>query len=525
MAASPIVSTEAGAYAGRPSGGVLRFLGIPYARPPVGARRWQPPQPPEAFTGVRAAHRHGASCPQPPGGDAPFRAAARLAEVDERHVSIDLGPTDEDCLYLNVWTPAADSARRPVLVWIHGGASVWGTGSAAVFDGTVLAREQDAVVVTIHYRLGVFGFLAHPRLVNGDHGGGNLGLLDMVAALRWVRGSIAGFGGDPERVTIVGESAGGRAVLELMTVTPACGLFHSAIALSPWDLPNHARRLDQPWFGLPSAQTLGERLAEQIGDPSDAMERLRSATTDELIAASATLGDPTTTWGTVVDGVVLRDHVLASFDRSAQAPIPLLIGWTEDESAVFFAQRLPVRDPAGYRRFVERAFGDQASAVLAAYPPGDDATTLAEAFLALYDDRTFALPARLAARSHAGRGHPTFVYRFTHAHPPFDVPCRGGAGLRIGAFHTSELPLLFGTGEPLDPHDEPLGSALRHYVGAFARDGRPDAAGLPGWPSFEVAEERYLELGDQVRPRCHPAEERLAVLERALAERLGLDER
>ncbi|MDH3745051.1 MAG: carboxylesterase family protein [Acidobacteriota bacterium] len=529
----PHADIEAGRYEGVWQDDVAVFRGIRYAAPPTGKLRWAPPRPPERFTGTASAAEFGPACPQPPDWDAPYRAAAVLGGVDPAAVAMEVGPTDEDCLSLNIWAPKSESrtSARAVMLWIHGGASAYGSGGAAFFDGTRLAAEQGVVVVTINYRLGALGFMAHPDLVKESplSTAGNYGFLDQVRALEWVRDNISAFGGDPQRVTVIGESAGGRAVFELLAHPPAKDLFQRAIAQSAWEEIHHSRRLADSDSGIESALELGRRLAAELGldgtslHRTGVLEKLRAIPADEIIEAASALGNPALTWGPVVDGVVFPDHPLALLARGEAAAVPLLAGFNSDEGSIFFLdQRLPLLKPEHYRSYVESLFPEAASEILGLYPASDDKTETHRSLSQLYGDRVFVLPALLAARSLSQRV-PVYLYRFTHIHPSF---ADGGTGERrrtIGSFHGSEIPLVFGTApEPLDETDEHLGETMRAQWGAFVRSGTPNADGLPPWSPFEEGA-GCLELGNEIQTRERVLPQAYSLLVNELACRIRLD--
>lgn len=524
----PLLETAQGTWEGAWKGPVAVFRGVRYAAAPVGELRWASPAPPPRFDGIRPAVEPGPACPQPPGWDAPYRAAARLAGVDPAVVAMDTGPAGEDCLRLDVWTPAPEpGARLPILFWIHGGASVFGSGSCALFDGTRLAAEHGVVVVSINYRLGVLGFLAHEELIaeSPQHTAGNYGFLDQVAALEWVRAHAEALGGDPDRITVFGESAGGRAVFELLAHPPARGLFQRAIAQSPWDEPHHHRRLDTDFDGVESAVALGGRLAAELGHTGPGtLARLRETPTAEVLAAADRLGFPGSLWGPIVDGTVFPDHPLAMIARGESHAVPLVVGWNADEATIFFLGDLPFPTAETYRSWVESSHPEAAAELLALYPASDEPRALHRSFSDLYGDRTFVFPGLLAAKSLAGRTD-VWVYHFTHVHPPFADEALAETGRSVGAYHAAEIPLAFGTlaGEPLDAVDAKLSRAMRTLWTSFAREGEPADPGVEPWPRFDPAEELYLELGDRVRGGSRPLADRYPALARALAPRLGLD--
>ena len=484
---------------------VWSFKGIPYAAPPVGDLRWQPPQPVEPWTEPRDCTEFGAACPQP-----------AMFEM----FSLAAGPTDEDCLYLNVWSPAKSAEEGlPVMIWIHGGSFETGAGSMDIYDGRYLAAKG-VVVVTINYRLGPFGFLAHRALSAESAAGtsGNYGLLDQIAALAWVQANIAGFGGDPDNVTVFGESAGGISILDLLVSPPAEGLFRRAIVES-------GIMLDQG-FGLSMAATLegaeaaGEEFAEKLGvDASgDVAAQMRAKTPEALLGAAAQLAgykdslDRILIWKPVVDGYVLPDLPTRLWAAGRQQRVSLLIGSNADEGNLFLAGLTMSR--AQYEAHVREIFGGYADEALALYPAGGT-TSATTAMSRVLTEVGFASTARFAARvmsaDASGEGDTsaaaalgaaatagaeaataaTYLYEFTRV--PFHNP--------LGAFHAVELPYVFGTADLfaglgiVRQADRDLSATIMGYWTRFAATGDPNGEGAPTWPKYEETSDLHLELG------------------------------
>ncbi|HEY7901551.1 MAG TPA: carboxylesterase family protein [Caulobacteraceae bacterium] len=462
----PIVASPAGRVQGREQGGVQIFEGIPYAAPPVGPLRWRPPAPPPTWSDVRPATAFGPACLQPRGGPAT--------------IYTDPPPSmSEDCLTLNIWTPAS-AAKAPVMVWIHGGAFWGGTGSEAIYDGSAFAA-RGVVVVTINYRLGVLGWLAHPELSAEPPDGvsGNYGLLDQIAALEWVKRNIAAFGGDPTNVTIAGQSAGGLSVLYLMVSPPARGLFAKAIAESSYMVTTPD--LKRAAFGLPSAEEAGEKLAAKLRAPDVAA--LRAMDGGKLTDAAAMAG-----FGPfgAVDGRILPRQLVDSFDRGEQAPVPILAGFTSGELRSLTAL-LPPEPPSSdaYEAIIHARYGDLANAFLKLYP----ANALHESMLAATRDALYGWTAVRVVTKQAALGEPAFLYVFDHGFPSADR-----AGLH--AFHASELPYVFGTLErtppnwpkaPETPAEAGLSDAMLDYWTSFMRTGQPRSSRGPDWPQYDKA--------------------------------------
>jgi len=466
----PVVKTSGGLLAGQAvSAEVAVYKGIPYAAPPIGEARWKPPAPAGTWSGVRDAGRFGPSCIQP------------LSPPTSVYAD-DPPRMNEDCLYLNVWTPNGASkgggGKAPVMVWIHGGSLATGNLASSIYDGAALAR-RGVVVVTLNYRLGILGFLAHPELSaeSPQHVSGNYGLLDQQAALRWVKANIAGFGGDPDNVTLFGESAGGLSVMDQMTSPLAKGLFQKAIAESAYMVWNP--ELSRDSFGQPSAEAIGAYLGAKLGAPN--LKALRAIDGESLVKATVGyLPLPT------IDGWVLPHQLVETFDRGEQAHIPLLAGFNAGEisSLRFLAPPVP-KTAQAYEAEVHRRYGDLADAYLKLYP----SSALEESVLAATRDGLYGWTAERLVTKQAAIGQPSFLYFFEHTYPA--ETARG-----MGAFHASELPYVFGQAGPgthlptawLKPpqtaDEAALSDAIIAYWTAFARDGAPDPAGQPQWRPF-----------------------------------------
>ncbi|GAA3933719.1 carboxylesterase/lipase family protein [Luteimonas lutimaris] len=465
---APVVEAPAGTMSGEMLDGDIRaFRGIPYARPPVGRLRWKPPVAAARWDGVRDATRFGPACHQPPSRPGSIYAPDQPL------------PMSEDCLSLNVWAPA-DAVGAPVFVWIHGGSLVAGSGREPMYDGAALAA-RGLVVVTINYRLGVLGYLAHPQLSeeSADGVSGNYGLLDQVEALRWVERNIAAFGGNPGNVTIAGESAGALSVMYLMAAPSARGLFDKAIAQSAYMISMPALRVAA--HGAPPAEESGLELSRKIGVRG--LPRLRAMDPQELTVKAATsgffpLGN--------VDGEVLPYQIVDAFDRGAQAPVPILAGFNDGEirSLRFLLPPAPA-DAAAYEAQIRKRYGELADRMLQRYPPAD----LDAAMLATTRDAMYGWTAERLVRKQTALGQPSFLYYFDHGYPAAD-----SAGLH--AFHAAELPYVFGTRALLSSNwpavpgtaaEAALSDAMLGYWAGFARDGVPAAAGAPAWPAYGEA--------------------------------------
>ncbi len=482
-ASTPVEARVAqGAAAGRVEDGVASFKGLPFAAPPVGDLRWRPPQPPATWSEPRDASRLGAICIQPP------------ANGDN---GVGPLPMSEDCLTLNVWAPAERAGPLPVMVWIHGGGLNNGSGTAALYDGTNLAR-RGVVVVTINYRLGRLGFFDHPALA-ADRGPGepaaNYGMMDVVAALRWVRENSAAFGGDPDNVTIFGESAGGALVTRLMISEPARGLFHRAVVQSGLGR-DEGTPLDTPRRdGGPSMQARGEAFA--------AAHVAMTATELRAIPAEAFLRPAPNFYGgdlLVRDGVHVSEEVEAAFAAGREAPVPLIIG---TNSAEFWWMK--PSDLTPYGAIDDALTEEERSAFLRAYGgrAGYDAHVLS--------DLVFNEPARHLARLHARHGHPTYLYRF-------DVVSAAMPEPHEGATHASERQYVFdnltASPWPTAEMDQRQADAMAGYWTTFAAKGDPNGGMRQAWPEFGAEPDRLLEFtNDGPVARPVPFSERLDLVE------------
>jgi para-nitrobenzyl esterase len=498
-AEQPIVQAPAGAVRGVASNGLEVFKGIPYAAPPVGQLRWKPPAVAPAWEGVRDATAFGPACQQP---------KPRVGSI----YASPLAAMSEDCLSLNVWAPAK-VRKAPVLVWIHGGSLVSGSSSEGMYDGAALA-ERGVVVVSINYRLGVLGYLAHPELSaeSPDHVSGNYGLLDQIAALRWVQRNIAAFGGDPANVTIAGESAGGLSVMYLMASPPARGLFAKAIAQSAYMISTPDLR--ERRFGHVPAEAVGVATAAKLGAKGIADLRAMDAetlATSALMAGFATFG--------AVDGKILPGQLVDVFDRGEQARVPILAGFNSGEiRSLRMLAPQPPADAATYETQIRARYGDLADDYLKLYP----STDLAESVLLAPRDALYGWTSERLVAKQTAVGAPGYFYVFDHGYPAADA-----AGLH--AFHASEIPYVFGTVKLTPPAwpkvpdtagEAKLSAAMTDYWTSFARDGVPRAAGQPEWRPYG-AERAYmafvegLQAGEHLRPGMYELNEAVMCRRRA----------
>lgn len=470
-------STTHGLLEGSLEDGLQIFRGVPYAAAPVGANRWRAPQPLPQWAGIRPAREFAARCVQAgfaPGADQPL--------------------TSEDCLYLNVWAPA-NARELPVLVWVHGGGFFSGAGSAANYDGAPLAK-YGAVVVTLNYRLGAFGFLAHPALsAESGTGSGNYALLDVLAALRWVQDNIANFGGDPGRVALMGESAGGMSVANLLASPLSEGLFQRAILQSggwmgwgfPQALPTLAAREAE---GLAQAQAIG----------AGSLEALRALSAQQVAAAfSGALPN--------VDGYLLPQDPSLLYAAGRQQKVPVLVGTNRNEG-VFFGPG--ITEASAYRNWANERFGPLAPRFLALFPATSDAEANASYLRAYTNELAWQL--RQLALYQTSAGLPAYVYYFTRVAP--------GQEAR-GATHVAELPYMFAHGDrnaQWSEVDQRLSDSMARYWINFAASGDPNGTGLPAWPRFDAGNAgTVLELGESIAPlsTAEPTTEVLNFLDEA----------
>jgi para-nitrobenzyl esterase len=455
---------------------IVAFKGVPFAAPPVGDLRWRAPQPAAAWQGVRKADAFAANCVQ------------NIVNVRKpwTYEFMAHGDISEDCLYLNVWTPAKAAAERhPVLVFIHGGGNNEGSGSVPVYDGTGLAAKG-LVVVTINYRLGPFGFLAHPELTKEApyHASGNYGLLDQIAAVRWVKANIAVFGGDPARITVSGQSAGAFGVRNMLVSPLAAGQFHRAIAESGVSLSGFGTSRT-----LADAEKDGVRFAEAKGAAGLAQLRALAA---PQIAAPVTGGAPFR-WGTVIDGYALPAGEADAFASGRHNDVPVLTGINRDESG---AVPEPATTAEAFRRQIEQRYGDSAAAFLKLYPAGSDAEARAAVNASARDIARVTTFLWSAARARTAKTK-TFTYFWNHTLP-------GPDAAQYGAFHTSEVPYAMNTltqsDRPFTDADRRIADMLSSYWANFAANGDPNGKGLPPWPAVEAVPDRTMNVGDTFAP-------------------------
>src|SRR5579875_263672 len=468
-----IVETTAGKLRGTSVNySILRFTGIPYGAPTGGQNRFRPPVSPQPWAGVRDALAFGSSSPQPQGGMSRLRAIIGEGPPE---------PESEDCLYLNVWTPAVgDGGKRPVLFWCHGGGFTMGSGSAGFYHGTNLAHRGDAVVVTVNHRLGPLGYCYLGDLAGEEYAAsGNVGMLDLVAALEWVRDNIAAFGGNPGNVTIFGESGGGAKVSALMAMPAAAGLFHRAIIQSGPGLRMMTRT---------KATENAEKLLKALGLSASEVDKLCTVPVEQIFEANGKINArvPLGGWSPVVDGQVLPRHPFEPDAPAISASVPLIIGTNKDEAALFLLADAEANelDEAGLHRRVQVVMRDATDTLLAAYRRAYPQASPRDLLISIMSDRMMRMHSiTLAERKHAQGAAPAFMYLFT-----WETPVLNG---RLKSCHALEIPFVFdnlararrfiGDG----PECAALAERMSETWLAFARDGVPAYRNLPAWPAYD----------------------------------------
>ena len=475
-ATGPVVNAPAGAVRGVTTDGIDSFRNLPFAGPPTGQNRWKPPTPAPTWTGIRDATAFGPACIQPPA-------------LPGSIYSEDLKAFSEDCLSLNIWKPAT-AEKAPVVVWIHGGSLVSGSARSGLYDGALLAK-RGVMVVSINYRLGVLGYLAHPDLSaeSPDGVSGNYGLLDQIAALEWVRRNIAAFGGDPDNVTVAGESAGGLSILYLMTSPAARGLFHKAIIQSAYMISTPS--LKEARHGELAAETIGTNLESKIGVKG--LVRLRAMDPTDLTWKAVLAGYPP--FGNI-DGKVLPKQIVDAFDAGEQARVPVLVGFNSGEirSLRFLAPKPPA-SAAVYEATIRERYGPHAEAFLKLYPSSD----MQESIYAYVRDTIYGWTAERVAAKQTAAGRPAWLYLFDHGYP--DADSRG-----LHAFHAAEIPYFFGVSErfpaawprmPSTPEEAAFGNALAGQWVSFIKTGNPG----DGWNPYGSSRS-YMDYGVQPVPKA-----------------------
>lgn len=452
--AQPIIQTQSGKISGTMlSDGIQVFKGVPFAAPPVGELRWKAPRPVQHWTGVKACTAYGASPMQ--GKPAPFGPWTWGYLIPKE-------PISEDCLYLNVWSGAKNSKeKRAVLVWIYGGGFSSGGSGCAIYDGEAMAK-QGIVFVSINYRVGIFGFFAHPELTkeSGHNASGNYGLMDQAAALKWVKNNIAAFGGDPNNITIAGQSAGSMSVHAMVATPLTKGLFQKAIAQS-------GASVTRANATLKDAEQEGVRLAAGAS-----LAQLRALPAEELMKKNGSIRGP------IIDGYVLPLQIADIFAQNKENDVILMTGWNQDEGMVFG----PGQNAENYRAGMGKLFGKDSVMALRYYPGSSDEEA-ARSALDLSRDQIFGMPNYIWASTQAGKNKKVYVYRFARK-----VPATGEYA-KYGAFHTGEVPYAYNNlksgDRPYEPGDQALADLMSAYWVNFVKRGDPNGKGMPQWPQFQ----------------------------------------
>jgi len=476
-AALDTIKVEGGAIAGtvNTAGDVHIFKGVPFAAPPVGNLRWKAPQPVAAWDGVKKCDAFGASPMQ--GSPSPFGPWSEEYLIPKE-------PISEDCLYLNVWTGASSSKeKRPVMVWIYGGGFASGGTGCAIYDGEAMAKKG-IIFVSVNYRVGIFGFFAHPELTkeSPNHASGNYGLLDQVAGLKWVQKNIAAFGGDPNNVTIAGQSAGSMSV-NCLVASPLCkGLFKHAIAES-----------GASFVTSPIRGNVSLKMAEDDGAKLGSLADLRSMPAADLMKKQTAYRSP------IVDGYSMPQSIAETFAAGKQNDVDLLTGWNEDDGVIFGKPQTA----AEFKAQADKQYGADAATYLQYYPASTDEEAAASQAKASRDN-IFGVQNYTWANVQAGKSkHKVYLYHFTRRLPAT------GDYVKYGAFHTGEVAYAYNNLDfvkrcPWQPVDRELAKDMSSYWANFIKTGNPNGTGLPEWPAYTTSDNTTMILGEKVEAKPLP---------------------
>ena len=502
---NPIVETRYGKVQGSEQGSISVWKGIPFAQPPTGQRRFRAPQPPEPWTGVREATTFSPMAPQVP------EVGASMVGAIGAERAVEPRPMSEDCLYLNIWSPGADHEMRPVMVYIHGGAFTLGSASDPWYDGTSFAANHNIVVVSLNYRLGILGFAYLKNLAGEDATyTGNCGLLDQIAALQWVRGNIAAFGGDPDKVTVMGESAGAMSIGALLGMPAAQGLFRRAI-LQSGGASNLVTR--------PRATQVAQALLAKLGLETSQLAALADVPLEVLLKIQPELGREfggILAYSPMIDGETLPQHPSAVIAQGSAANVAILAGTNRDEWRLF---AMMSGGPKVDEEQLTRIFGDEARPALAVYTEARADQSPELAWIDIMSDLVFRMPAIRLAEAQVKLGAPVWMYRFDWESPAF-----GGV---LGAAHAMDIPFVFNT---LDvglsrtftgdsPTRQPLADLMHASWAAFIRSGTPAIADLPAWPPYDLERRATMIFGDVAHVVDDPQGQVRAVWKHVLQER------